>query len=64
MRLHIDKSLCIGCGLCEETLPGVAVTGRLTARVINPEIPAYLVEAARGLIEYCPVEAVSIEEVT
>ena len=62
MRLSIDTSRCIGCGLCEETLPGVAVTGKLTATVINPEIPAYLVEAARGLIDYCPVEALSIEE--
>ncbi|MBN1685592.1 MAG: ferredoxin [Spirochaetales bacterium] len=62
MRLSIDISRCIGCGLCEETLPGVVVTGMLTARVVNPEIPAYLAETARELVEYCPAEALSIEK--
>ncbi len=62
MKLRIDKSRCIGCGLCEETLPGVVVTGKLTAAVVSPEIPPYLVETARALLEYCPVEALSLEE--
>ena len=64
MKLSIDISRCIGCGLCEETLPGVVVTGKMTATVINPEIPAYLVETARALVDFCPVEALAIEEDT
>ena len=60
MRLNIDISKCIGCGLCEETLPGYVETGRLTATVIRPDIPPELEKIAETLAEYCPVEALSV----
>ena len=62
MKLSIDVGKCIGCGLCEETLPGLVVTGKMTASVIDPEIPEYLKDTARALVEYCPVEAFNVEE--
>lgn len=62
MKLSIDISKCIGCGLCEETLPGLVATGKMTASVIDPEVPDYLKETARTLVDYCPVEALSIED--
>lgn len=62
MRLSIDISKCIGCGLCEETLPGLVVNGTMTATVVNPEIPDYLVETARVLVSYCPEEALHVAE--
>jgi ferredoxin len=62
MKLSIDIGKCIGCGLCEETLPGLVATGRMTATVINPDVPVYLVETARALVDYCPVEALAVEE--
>ncbi len=62
MRLSIDISTCIGCGLCEETLPGIVVTGRLTATVIRPDIPPDLEQIAETLVEYCPVEALTVSE--
>ena len=60
MKLSIDIGKCIGCGLCEETLPGLVVTGKRTATVVRPEIPAYLVNTAEALIDYCPVEALTV----
>jgi len=62
MRLRIDISKCIGCGLCEETLPGLVVTGKVTATVVHPDVPDYLVETARALVDYCPVEALHVTE--
>ena len=62
MRLSIDISKCIGCGLCEETLPGHVVTGRRTASVIRPQIPPNLKQIAEALLEYCPVEALALED--
>jgi len=60
MRLSIDISRCIGCGLCEETLPGLVVTGKRTATVIRPDIPVNLEKIAKALVEYCPVEALKV----
>ena len=62
MKLSIDIGKCIGCGLCEETLPGLVVTGKRTATVVRPEIPPYLVDTAKALVDYCPVEALAVSE--
>jgi ferredoxin len=64
MRLSIDISRCIGCGLCEETLPGIVATGKLTATVVRPDIPQDLEKMAESLVDYCPVEALSVTKDT
>jgi len=64
MKLNIDISRCIGCGLCEETLPGLVKTGKLTATVIHPDIPPNLEKIAQALVEYCPAEAIEVTEDT
>jgi ferredoxin len=64
MKVSIDIAKCIGCGLCEETLPGLVVTGKRTAKVIDPQVPDFLEETALALVEYCPVEALSVEDDT
>lgn len=62
MRLSIDISRCIGCGLCEETLPGLVITGKRTAWVTRPDIPEHLEKTAEALVDYCPVEALKVTD--
>ena len=61
-RASIDQELCIGCGLCEETMPDVFRLGAYTASVaiefVSEDRLAALEIAARD----CPVDAISIHE--
>lgn len=59
MRLVIDSQKCIGCGLCEESLPEIIEVGRFTARVTTDRVPEHLIAAAISVIEDCPTEAIS-----
>lgn len=62
MRPVVDRDLCIGCGLCEETCPEAFRMGNDgVAYVIDrdPDLETYAdVQAA---VELCPVSAISIE---
>jgi ferredoxin len=59
---RVDKDACIGCGLCEETLPQLFSMGDFTAYsdgVVGEDLLQRLLIAARD----CPVEAISYHEV-
>lgn len=59
-RAIISQQLCIGCGLCEETLPDVFQLGDYNASVVVPSIAAENLDALRTAVRDCPVEAISI----
>ena len=61
MKAVVDKDLCTGCGLCEETCPevfeikdGVAIT-----KINN--VTDNLLESCKQTAEDCPVEAITCE---
>ena len=57
MNLSIDKSRCIGCGMCAATVPEVFRVGDLgptVRRVPKPERMFRVLDAANG----CPVNAI------
>jgi ferredoxin len=63
MKAVVDKSLCIGCGICPETCPEVFELdedGLATAKVA--EVPAEAADRCRAAAEECPVTAISIEQ--
>lgn len=63
MQAVVDRDLCIGCGLCEETCPEVfRLDDDGIALVIVEHIGAELYGPTRDAAELCPVSAISIEE--
>jgi ferredoxin len=62
MKAVVDKSLCIGCGICPETCPEVFdldEEGLATAKV--DEVPAEAADRCREAAAECPVSAIQIE---
>lgn len=61
MKAVVDRDLCIGCGLCEQTCPEVFRLGEDgIAYVIDEDPPAETYPDIEGSAELCPVEAISI----
>jgi len=61
MKAIVDRDLCIGCGLCEDTCPEVfrlAEDG--IAVVINESPDSETYGDIEASIELCPVEAISL----
>ena len=61
MKPVVDRDLCIGCGLCEQTAPEVfrlAEDG--LAYVIVEEAPHESYADIEACVELCPVSAISV----
>ena len=57
MKVSIDESSCIGCGLCTGTAPEVfELSGSVASVVAQPT--AVNEAAAREALEACPVDAI------
>ncbi len=64
MKVKIDKELCTGCGLCEETCPDIFKLnedGDMT-ELIKTEYDDDDIECIEEAIETCPTEAISLED--
>ena len=62
MKAVIDRSGCIGCGLCPTLCPEVfAMAEDGLAQVIVPEIPAEAEAAAPEARHNCPVSVITVE---
>jgi len=61
MKAVVDKDLCTGCGLCEETCPEVfeIKDGVAIAKISN--VSDNLLESCKQAAEDCPVEAITCE---
>lgn len=62
MRACVDKSFCIGCGLCPAISPEVFYMdsdGR--ANAIDEELSNSNIDSAQEAAAQCPVEAIIIE---
>lgn len=63
MRAHVDKDLCIGCGLCESICPKVfKMDDDGKAEALEVELDASAVGEAKEAQSQCPVEAISIDD--
>lgn len=61
MRPIVDRDLCIGCGLCEETCPEVFRMGNDgIAYVIDRDPAPETYGDVQAAVELCPVSAISI----
>jgi len=62
MKAVVDKSACIGCGLCVETCPVVFEMNDDIAVVKVETVPPDAEDACKEAAEACPVEAITTEE--
>ncbi len=62
MNAFIDRSGCIGCGLCPTLCPAVFAMGEDgLAEVIVPEVPGAAESAALEAQQNCPVMVISVD---
>ncbi|HVJ48276.1 ferredoxin [Desulfitobacterium sp.] len=63
MTAKVDKSACIGCGLCSSTCPNVfRMEDDGLASVYTDPVPDADKESVQEACESCPVSAISIED--
>ncbi|MBN1127429.1 MAG: ferredoxin [Chitinispirillaceae bacterium] len=63
MKATVDKTACIGCGLCAADCPEVFTMNEDNiADAIPGIVPAELKESCRLAAQNCPVEAIKISE--
>ena len=61
MEAHVDKDICIGCGLCPSICEAVFEMdddGKAVAK--NPEVPSEYEDEAKDAEASCPVSAISV----
>lgn len=62
MKAHVDKDICIGCGLCPSICPEVFdMDDDGKAVAIKPDVPKELEDGAKEGAENCPVNAISAD---
>lgn len=63
MKVKVDQTLCIGCGICEGDLPEVFVLGDSgVAEVIKNPIDSQYHDQLPEIVSNCPTTAISIEK--
>lgn len=62
MKATIDKSGCIGCGVCAGACPGVFRMADDGLAEVYGEVTADNIEEAREAADSCPVSVITIEE--
>jgi ferredoxin len=60
MKVTVDKSACIGCGLCAQMASDVYEMQGDVAVVKVGEVPAALAADAKSAAEQCPVSAITV----
>jgi ferredoxin len=62
MRGHVDKDICIGCGLCTDICPEIfSMDDDGKAIAAYMDIPDGIIDSAKEAEQQCPVEAIKIE---
>jgi len=59
MKVHVDKDICIGCGLCPSIAGDVfEMDDDGKAKAIVDEVPEGSEDVAKEAVESCPVSAI------
>lgn len=62
MKAVVDKTTCIGCGLCESSCPDVFEMKDNIAIVKVDPVPESAKACAKQMVTDCPVSAISVTE--
>jgi len=61
MKAVVDKDLCTGCGICEDTCPEVFEIKDGIVVVKVSKVPDDLIDSCKEASDDCPVEAITCE---
>jgi ferredoxin len=62
MKVTIDESLCTGCGVCADDLPGVFEMNDEDMAIVKVDpVPADMEEACAETADNCPCGAIVVE---
>jgi ferredoxin len=62
MKATVDKSLCMGCGICVDICPEVfEMDGDKAVAKVDP-VPVGVEDKCRDAAQNCPAEAIKINE--
>jgi len=62
MKANIDRSGCIGCGLCADTCPEVFRMAADGLAEVFGDITGEIEQSAKEAAENCPVNVITIED--
>jgi ferredoxin len=62
MKATVDKSLCMGCGLCPDICPEVFEMDGDQAVTKAEKVPAGAEDACREAAQQCPTGAIKVDE--
>jgi len=62
MKATIDRSGCIGCGLCAETCPEVFRMDDDDLAEVHAQVDASVEDSAAEARDNCPVSVISLED--
>lgn len=63
MKVYVDSSKCISCGMCVDMCPTVfSYDDDRTSKAIDSDVPENLQKEVKNLVDTCPVEAISVQE--
>lgn len=63
MKVRVDLAKCVGHGRCYELAPEIfAEDERGHCRLLRPDVPPALADAARLGAENCPEDAIAVED--
>jgi ferredoxin len=63
MKVTVDKDLCAGTGLCQNTCPEVfEVDEEGVSTVKKNPVPREFEQACKEAAEHCPTNAISVEQ--
>ena len=61
MKARVEPDICIGCGLCVDTCPGIFRMEGDKAVAFVTQVPKELEEACKKATDECPVTAIILE---
>jgi ferredoxin len=63
VKVSVDRTRCVGTGICEVTVPAVfELDDRADLTILEPEIGPDQIDAVRTAVSHCPTQALTLTD--